>query len=467
MIGSIGVLVSAALLVGAPARKRTANPKDSVFIVRPHYHDSTREMFSGLSQTFATLAASAKDPEAIQGYRALSEMYAAHAKSPGHGTGWLVVDRNADFVVTNRHVAGEADYVTLETEGPSHRVIDNCKVIYVDPKYDLAVIEVRPDQIDASTAGFEIFEGAVTEGEDDVWALGFPGAAGVPHWQITNGKVNNAEFPLETEDGVQQVLQHSASIDPGNSGGPLVVRESNAALGYRVVGVNTWSLRGRNNVNLAIPAKPVVHALDEARKARLLKDDADQLVAELKKSAERLADELGSGHPDVNTLDNLISYGFVAARAKQLMPALLNSAGDMPQRERLQLYENPVESMRRALFVAFVTDFAPRKIADAKFVRLVQSDVAGIAGNGTVRSVYTISDNNREIQWVFEHGFWRIRDATFTDTKAAPAGTAPPAPQPAPAPKPPDTPSQRIPPGGGLAPARVASSSSGPHFGLE
>src|SRR5207237_1417669 len=148
-------------------------------------------LFKGLSETFAGLATTTKDERAATYFQGLSRIYAGHAGSPGHGSGWLVVDRNSAFVVTNRHVAEQADYVTLESGNRAYRPIEGCKVLYVDPHNDLAIIEVKPDQLPADLVGFEVSESPVTEGVE-VAAVGFPGVGAKPVFQYTIGIVNNA-----------------------------------------------------------------------------------------------------------------------------------------------------------------------------------------------------------------------------------------------------------------------------------
>jgi S1-C subfamily serine protease len=64
------------------------------------------------------------------------------------------------------------------------------------------------------------------------------------------------------------VLQTDASVNPGNSGGPLVSRQA------QVIGIVTYTIRGGENLNFAIPinylrgladSQPSAMSLDELR----------------------------------------------------------------------------------------------------------------------------------------------------------------------------------------------------------
>lgn len=88
---------------------------------------------------------------------------------------------------------------------------------------------------------------------DDVLTAGFPGLAGEPSWQLGTGSVTNASARIKDliDPAVSLLIQHSAPVDAGNSGGPLLRRKSG---GYEVVGINTWKVNLRQSTNLSLPA---------------------------------------------------------------------------------------------------------------------------------------------------------------------------------------------------------------------
>jgi serine protease Do len=58
------------------------------------------------------------------------------------------------------------------------------------------------------------------------------------------------------------VIQHTAQIDGGNSGGPLLVQNSRSNVGFDVIGINTWKTNHREGTNFAVPAAHITQFLD-------------------------------------------------------------------------------------------------------------------------------------------------------------------------------------------------------------
>ncbi|MBI5089722.1 MAG: trypsin-like peptidase domain-containing protein [Actinobacteria bacterium] len=97
---------------------------------------------------------------------------------------------------------------------------------------DLAVIDIDGDALPA----LSWYDGEVTPGLE-VYAAGFP--LGNPEYTLTSGIVSKANAQGETGwASVDHVIEHDASIQKGNSGGPLVTADG------EVVGINyaTWTM---------------------------------------------------------------------------------------------------------------------------------------------------------------------------------------------------------------------------------
>jgi len=71
-------------------------------------------------------------------------------------------------------------------------------------------------------------------------------AAGVADKRSTN-QIRCLPISEVNKPSLQKVIQHTAPISPGNSGGPLFNEQ-----GY-VVGINTFLAEGGQNLNFAIP----------------------------------------------------------------------------------------------------------------------------------------------------------------------------------------------------------------------
>jgi S1-C subfamily serine protease len=136
------------------------------------------------------------------------------------------ISQNATYVVTNAHVVGESDEVTIRFQDGEFRT---GAVVGQSPYADLAVVQVdeTPDYVEAlSVAGNDPERGV------PVAAIGNPFGL---RSTITQGIVSGVNRSLPTDLGfrIPNTIQTDAAISPGNSGGPLVTCDGT------VVGVNT------------------------------------------------------------------------------------------------------------------------------------------------------------------------------------------------------------------------------------
>jgi S1-C subfamily serine protease len=194
------------------------------------------------------------------------------------GSGFLVRWQRSDgrtetLIVTNRHVmegAIEAEILfASEIDGRDHReksVARSARLVAADEADDVAVLRVE-GAVERSEQGAPLgltFRPEPPREQEAVVAAGFPGVGMMPSFQVTTGVVSNAHFGSDERDVGIAYVQHTAPIDPGNSGGPLFDQHG------RLVGMNTAKLHGRENVSLAIPASRIRFALRRAEERRIL-----------------------------------------------------------------------------------------------------------------------------------------------------------------------------------------------------
>lgn len=196
------------------------------------------------------------------------------------GSGFLVRWRSATGametrVVTNNHVmrgAFEADIVsgdaTADPQGADGAVDPlkkpktwTAKLISSDPHDDVAILRLdgAAEAVSAFREGLS-FRLSPAKEQEPVIAAGFPGVGVRPSFQVSKGIVSNAKFGADVagQEMVAAYVQHTAAIDPGNSGGPLLDGEG------RLLGMNTFKIVGRENVGLAIPTARVQAAMERA-----------------------------------------------------------------------------------------------------------------------------------------------------------------------------------------------------------
>jgi len=161
------------------------------------------------------------------------------------GTGFVVDD---EYVVTNEHVVDDSDF---KKDGASaeHVVVDGSKqnmrkaeVVWSSIELDLAVIRVRG--LKRSPLALTTLPPADYPGKGGlVWAIGFPAIAdrsiqseeAFVNSTVTQGVVSKVvQGRASGRDKMRPVIQHNASINRGNSGGPLFDDCGT------VIGVNTF-----------------------------------------------------------------------------------------------------------------------------------------------------------------------------------------------------------------------------------
>ena len=159
--------------------------------------------------------------------------------SSGSASGFIITSDG--LVVTNEHVvSGESSVGVWLTNGRRY----DADVLERDATSDLALLRIEGGSFDAIAVGDP---NTVRMGHE-VLALGFPLADTIgTNLTVTRGIVSSTRM----EDGVQ-LLQTDASLNPGNSGGPLVNRDG------EVIGVNssrieeTDSGRPVSNIGFAV-----------------------------------------------------------------------------------------------------------------------------------------------------------------------------------------------------------------------
>jgi S1-C subfamily serine protease len=170
----------------------------------------------------------------------------------GQGSGFVYDEQG--HIITNNHVVGSAERITvIFSDGTQVEAT----LVGVDPDSDLAVIKVNPDEVDLTT---------VPLGDSDeikvgqyVIAIGNPfGLSGSMTSGIISGLGRNLPADATAPNGrsfsIPDIIQTDAAINPGNSGGPLL------NLDGEVVGVNTAIATNNgafSGVGYAVPVETV------------------------------------------------------------------------------------------------------------------------------------------------------------------------------------------------------------------
>lgn len=165
------------------------------------------------------------------------------ATKTGTGTGFYLKDY--DLIVTNNHVVGDSRRVTVKGHIFEKRL---AQVVFTDSRYDLAFI-VPPIDLQL-LPGIKLGNYSKLKDGDTVVAIGHPYGL---NYTATQGVISRVD---RVQQGIKYI-QIDAAINPGNSGGPLV--NENA----EVAGVNTFIIKGGDNLGFALPASYLKEALDQ------------------------------------------------------------------------------------------------------------------------------------------------------------------------------------------------------------
>lgn len=164
----------------------------------------------------------------------------------GTGSGFIIDP--SGIAVTNNHVVTGAAFLQVYLEGEDEP--RNAKILGVSECSDLAVIDIDG----ADLPYLEWYEGDITVGID-VFAAGFP--LGDPEYTLTEGIVSKEKADGDTSwASVDSVIEHTARILPGNSGGPLVTPDG------QVVAIN-YSGITELDINHAISRDEATKILDD------------------------------------------------------------------------------------------------------------------------------------------------------------------------------------------------------------
>ena len=159
------------------------------------------------------------------------------------GSGVCVAD--GGYILTNSHVINDANRIVLYLSNKSSAT---AKVIYENPVLDLAILKSSKSLPYLSLGDSD----SLSVGED-VLAVGTPLSLSLTH-TFTKGIVSavNRTLKVDSSEGegyMQNLIQHDASLNPGNSGGPLLNSKG------EVVGINTLKITSGEGIGFAIPEK--------------------------------------------------------------------------------------------------------------------------------------------------------------------------------------------------------------------
>lgn len=169
-----------------------------------------------------------------------------YGTTSGEGAGTGIVVSKDGYVMTNNHVIEGADAVSIiDSKGTLY---EDVEVIGRDPLNDIAFLKIT--STDTFTPA-ELGNSSSIRVGQQVVAIG--NALGQYSNTVTSGIVSGTGRPVTASSGygdsesLTDLIQTDASINSGNSGGPLV------NMSGQVIGINTAIVEDANGIGFSIP----------------------------------------------------------------------------------------------------------------------------------------------------------------------------------------------------------------------
>jgi S1-C subfamily serine protease len=165
----------------------------------------------------------------------------------GAGSGFLFTPDG--YILTNSHVVHNATkfYVVLNDNNKL-----DAELVGEDPATDLAIVKVNASGLAfanlGDSGGLRVGQLVIAVGNP----LGFQST-------VSTGVISAVGRHLRSPDGrlIENIVQHTAPLNPGNSGGPLVDSRG------RVIGINVAMIYMAQNINFSIPANTAQWVVSE------------------------------------------------------------------------------------------------------------------------------------------------------------------------------------------------------------
>ena len=194
------------------------------------------ELLDAYSRAVITVVA-AVGP-AVVGIQVRQKRSAAAPEQGGAGSGVIIAPDG--YILTNNHVVHAAHEITATVQDGT---VLAATLVGTDPATDLAVLRADASGLPYANLG----DSAKLQAGQLVIAIGNPFGF---QSTVSTGVVSALGRALRSMEGrlIEDIIQHTAPLNPGNSGGPLVDSRG------RVVGVNTAIIGMAQGIGFSVPA---------------------------------------------------------------------------------------------------------------------------------------------------------------------------------------------------------------------
>jgi len=165
------------------------------------------------------------------------------------GSGFIITENG--YIVTNAHVVESEEEQAIKVSILGYDDTFDAKIVGSDVQTDIAVIKVECDEpLPTVTLG----DSDVLQNGELAIAIGNP--LGSLQGTITCGVISGVERPLSNKGYTMNLIQTDASVNSGNSGGPLI-----NSFG-EVIGVVNAKISSAEGLGFAIPINSVKYVIE-------------------------------------------------------------------------------------------------------------------------------------------------------------------------------------------------------------
>jgi len=338
------------------------------------------------------------------------------------GSGFVYVAENGkNYIITNRHVVEQAKTLKVNFIDEDNKVTtyEGLTIVSVGQDLDIALLAF-PDDVQPFQEGLPLYTGSLEDGAI-VYTAGFPGYDGKPSWQLGTGNVTNAKMigTKLVDPSITHLIQHSAQVDSGNSGGPLLRKGKTSP--YLVIGINTWKAINRQDTNFSIPAKAIQNFVKKSLSENQESDPVEEITARAK-SFQKLISNPKATYEDIIPY---ISMEYVSREGKTTFEYVMKTATDNAKKTIASAFfrESPIEGMRYAIAWNIFQEYhkgefsnspyiPPKTVADLDENDLTFEGPVKEAGTDKWSVTYDLNTRNGHAKavWINMYGIWQLED---------------------------------------------------------
>jgi S1-C subfamily serine protease len=390
-------VINLLLLLILPVSALFASPKESVAIIECKPDSTFNAPLSRIAESFRE-----------HGYNDVAD-YMDSLKKGWQGSGFVVSDAQGKrYLISNKHVLGNSGDVTIKFPHSDKTITRSRSDVYEHKTLDIALLDLSG--IKVKLKSIPIYRGTVKDGTD-IFSAGYPDLLGNPTWQLSKGIVSNNKtaVPSIVNPSICKFIQHSAAIDPGSSGGPVLLKKRGT---WQVIGVSTFTVVGRQDTHFAIPVSKVQHLINQYKRSKATAKRQSVIKKELNAVAADITKQFNTYKWDGKKEHRYVSTELAAQYGWDAILQLFNSDDRLVAENMAKRFQSIsfFEAMRECVSWSMWANYRKEHKGDKnKFKVLNLKEVPVEKSDGAVAiAEVAMGDETHDMQFIYERGHWYV-----------------------------------------------------------